>query len=100
MRVDEGLNLSVLPGRFAICRLAPNREIPQWALRSRPFLSITYTGDELSIVCRSDFVPPDVRCELDWAAIKVKGPLDFSLTGILASLTVPLADGGISIFAV
>jgi len=29
----------------------------------------------------------------------VEGPLDFSLTGILASLTGPLAREGISVFA-
>jgi len=30
----------------------------------------------------------------------VKGPLDFALTGILASLTGPLAEAGVSIFSV
>jgi hypothetical protein len=32
--------------------------------------------------------------------LKVEGPLDLSLTGILASLSAPLAEAGISIFAV
>jgi hypothetical protein len=31
--------------------------------------------------------------------LKVEGPLDFSLTGVLASLTAPLAREGISVFA-
>ena len=30
----------------------------------------------------------------------VVGPLDFSLTGILASLTASLAEAGISVFAI
>jgi hypothetical protein len=37
---------------------------------------------------------------MGWAAIKVHGPLDFSLTGILAALADPLAKSGIPIFAV
>jgi len=30
----------------------------------------------------------------------VNSPLDFSLSGILASLTAPLAEAGVSIFAI
>ena len=100
MSIDRPLNLSVLPGHFAICRLSPDQAIPQWALSNKAFLSITYTADELSIVCRSDVIPPDAQCEREWAAIKVQGPLDFSLTGTLASLAVPLAESRIPIFAV
>jgi hypothetical protein len=40
------------------------------------------------------------RIEPGWRAIKVAGPLDFSLTGILATLASPLAEAGISLFAV
>ncbi len=32
--------------------------------------------------------------------MKVEGPLDFSLTGVLASLAGPLARAGIPIFAI
>jgi hypothetical protein len=45
-------------------------------------------------------VPADVRCEPGWRALAVKGPLDFGLTGILASIAAPLAEAGISIFAI
>ena len=37
--------------------------------------------------------------EGNWACLVVKGILDFSLTGIIAGLTAPLAQAGISIFA-
>ena len=89
--------LSVLPETFAICRLAPATPIPKWALDS---FSITRTRDELSIVCAQRDVPAGIRCERDWRALKVDGTLDFALTGILASLAAPLADAGISIFAI
>jgi hypothetical protein len=35
-----------------------------------------------------------------WRAFEVAGPLDFALTGILSRLAQPLADAGVSLFAV
>ena len=93
----KSLTLSVLSDTFAICRLAASAPIPAWARGD--FLSITRTRDELSIVCAQSNVPAGIRCEHDWRALQVVGQLDFALTGILASLAAPLADAGISIFA-
>lgn len=93
------LKLSLLPGKFAVCRLEPDAAIPPWATNGR-FISITRTADELSVVCPQSNVPGHILSEDEWACLKVEGPLDFSLTGILASLTQPLAQAGISIFAV
>ena len=92
------LTLSVLPHAYAVCRLAPDAEVPIWA-SSGDICSITRTPDELSIVCAQNVVPADVLCERDWSCLKVVGPLDFALVGILSSLTAPLAEAGISIFA-
>lgn len=94
------MQLAVLPGRFAICRLLPSQNVPNWVWRDRTLLSVTYTADELSIVCASDNIPDDVQCERGWAAIKVRGPLDFALTGIIASLATPLTEAGIALFAI
>ncbi|MGN7485046.1 ACT domain-containing protein [Priestia megaterium] len=96
------MNLSVLPQKLAVLKLDPNQSIPEWALNHKEFASITYTGEELSIVCLQDDVPSEVEgieTSLDWQGIKVEGPLDFSLTGILSSLAAPLAEAKISIFA-
>lgn len=92
--------LMLLSPSLAVCRLAPDTEIPTWALQQRSLLSITYTDDELSIVCLAQVVPAGIRSEKDWRATKVQGPLDFSLTGILSSLATPLAAASIPIFAV
>ncbi|OGD22299.1 MAG: hypothetical protein A2W03_09430 [Candidatus Aminicenantes bacterium RBG_16_63_16] len=115
------LILSVLAGRYAICRLGANEAIPDWAQpalspgdafpawaplsNGRPgsdgrFISITRTGDELSIVCPGSFVPEAVRHDRGWRCLKVEGPLDLSLTGILAALLAPLAEARVNIFAV
>jgi len=94
------MKLVLVSPLLAVCRLAPDAEIPAWALQHRSLVSITYTDDELSIVCSAHGVPTNIRCEKDWKAIKVQGPLDFSLTGILASLATPLAAEGIPLFAI
>lgn len=93
------MQLTRLPGTFAICRLAPDAAVPSWVWRDRSLLSITYTADELSIVCPAASVPPDVQSEQPWSALKVAGPLDFALTGILSLLAAPLASAQIPIFA-
>jgi|SRR5215467_1593080 len=94
------MNLSILPHSLSIARLSPDQQIPELVWQDKTFLSITYTTDELSIVCSTSSVPADQSSEAGWVAIKVQGPLDFSLTGILSSLIGPLAASSIPIFAV
>lgn len=93
------LPLTLLPDHLAVCRLAPDAALPAWAA-GPGFVSITRTDEELSIVVRQDRVPGDVVAVGPWRALKVQGPLDFALTGVLAALTAPLADAGISLFAI
>jgi len=90
------LTLSILPEKLGICHFDKNSEIPEWA-KDINFCSITRTNDELSIVCPQTKIPAGVLAERNWRAFKVKGPLGFSLTGIVASLSRPLAKAKISI---
>jgi len=95
------LTLSLTSGRLAVCRLAPDAAVPTELLRAHPeFLSITRTADELSIVCPEELAPAGAKVQPGWRAFKVEGPLDFSLTGIMATLATPLATAKISLFAV
>jgi hypothetical protein len=110
----KNLTLSVMPGRYAICRLGPDDPVPDWAglepgrpsfastavPSSAEFLSVTRTAEELSVVCAESRVPQSVKCERGWRILKVEGPLDLSLTGIFAALAAPLAEARITIFAV
>jgi len=91
--------LLLLSEIFSICRLEKNAPMPEWALTGG-FFSITRTAEELSVVCPQDQVPPGILKQDGWKALQVEGPLDFSLTGVLASLTEPLAQEGISVFAI
>jgi uncharacterized protein len=95
----HSLKFSRLPGLFAICQLPANSDVPSWALQG-PFLSVTRTAEELSVVCPQEQIPTDVRHEGDWACLKLEGPFPFSQTGVLASFITPLSDQAISILAV
>jgi uncharacterized protein len=90
--------LTLVDGTLAICRLAPKAELPLWANASA-FLSVTRTPEELSVVCPETRVPDGTQAERGWRALKLEGPFDLSLTGILASVLDPLADANIGIFA-
>jgi uncharacterized protein len=92
-------DLRLLPHRFAVCRLAADAAVPAWATGGL-FTSITRTPDELSVVCAEGLAPEGTRCEGGWRIFQVAGPLDFSLTGVLAAIATPLAQAGVSIFAI
>jgi hypothetical protein len=93
------LTLTLLADTFAVCRLEAGTVVPHWAWMGE-IACVTRTRDELSIVCRAGLVPDDVVREGGWRCLKVKGPLDFALTGVFARIAQPLADAGISLFAV
>lgn len=91
-------NLILLPLRLAICRLAPQASIPA-SVTAGSFFSITRTADELSIVCPENLAPAEALQDPGWRALKLEGPFDLQLVGVLASVVAPLAEAGISVFA-
>jgi hypothetical protein len=99
VNIKSDIPLILLSERLAVCRLAPDTPYPEWA-RPGELLALVRTLYELSIVCQERFVPPEVKAERGWRALQVQGPLDFSLVGILASIAEPLANAGVSIFAI
>lgn len=92
------LRISLLDITVGVCRLSPQEDIPSWARQGKLF-SITNTREELSVLCEEKFIPAGLICERDWKVLKVEGPLDFTLIGILSRLSGLLAEAGISIFA-
>jgi hypothetical protein len=97
--MSRKFTLSLLPEVFAICQLAQDAAVPDWALAGN-FLSVTRTAEELSVVCPQTHVPAGVKSSPGWRGLKVEGPFDFSEIGIIASLAGPLADAGVSIFVI
>jgi hypothetical protein len=90
--------LTVLCERLAVCRLNPGDAIPS-GLAEHGFWSVTHTDQELSIVLPEADVPAGCSAEGGWRCLAVQGPLDLRLTGVLAALSAPLAEAGISLFA-
>jgi len=65
------------------------------------FFFLGKTDEELSLVCRTEDTPAETVAREDgWRGFRVRGVLDFSLTGILARLSAVLAEAKIGIFAV
>ena len=93
------LQLNILENPFTIHRFPANHGIPSQVYESQ-FYSISKTDEELSIVCNSTTQVNSEKSDTDWSCIKVEGPLDFSLTGILAKISTVLAKAEISIFAI
>ncbi len=93
------LELTLLPDRFAISRLAADAPIPGWATQGA-FFSITRTRDELSVVCELSRVPVGVQSQPGWRVFKVHGPFVLSEIGVLSALAAPLAAAEISLFVV
>lgn len=94
------LTLSVLPQKYAVCRLDPNGPIPYWALLGDDFISLTRTRAELSVACLQENVPNDVKASRGWRCARVEGPFDLGVSGVHVSLAIPLAQAGISILAI
>jgi hypothetical protein len=73
--------------------------MPWWAATSS-FLSFTRTADEDSLVCEEARLPEGLTAQRGLRALRVEGTLPFHLTGVLASLTTPLADADLPVFVV
>lgn len=92
------MTLDRLDGTLAVCRLGADAALADW-MWTGPVASVTRTEAELSVVCAEGSVPPGVRAERGWRALRVRGPLVFDLTGVLASLTAPIAEAGVPLFS-
>ncbi len=93
------LRLELLDEPFAIHRLSPLAKIPDEVF-DEAFFNIVKTEEELSIVCRNSLTLNSERCNQSWSCIKVSGPLELNMTGILAKISRVLAEERISIFAI
>ena len=100
--MPDRVTLELLSWRLAVCKIPPDArlDLPE---RFGEFWSYMVTPEERSLVCLTGLVekilPPGTQAETGWRALRVAGNLDFALVGILASIANPLAQAGVSIFA-
>ncbi len=91
------MTLMTLPYHFTVCKVATVQDIPF----ASDFCFVGKTDEELSVVCLTDHVPTETVAREDgWRAFRIEGILDFSLVGVLASISGTLAAAGIGLFAV
>lgn len=94
------LVIDVQPGDYAVVRLPADAPVPDGVLDPPGFASVTRTPAELSVVCREEHAPDVPNAAPGWRLLTVRGPLEFTLTGIMAALSGELAAAGVALFAV
>jgi hypothetical protein len=95
----ESLTLRVHHQPLSVVRLGGDDPPPAWLFAGPGIAAAVRRADELGGVCATERVPADVVSEDGWVALEVEGPLDFALTGILLAIAAPLAEAGVSIYA-
>jgi hypothetical protein len=90
--------LEILYDQYTICRLDAAAQVPAWAKGA--FVSVSRSDEELSVVCPQVNVPAQIPSERDWRCLRVEGPLNMSMVGVIASLTSLLATAKISVFVI
>jgi hypothetical protein len=93
------MELAVMTQELAVCRLEEHEPVPEWAWRGE-LVSITRARGELSLVCGAGAVPDSAKAERGWRALVVTTAMDFSVTGVAASITGPLAEAGVSVLPI
>ena len=97
--MPASLSLRLHPQPLSVVRLSGAEPPPAWVFAGPGIAAAVRREGELGVVCATERVPAGVTREDGWVALEVEGPLDFALTGILLALAEPLAQAGISIYA-
>lgn len=91
------MEIEIIDAELSICKVMDYSQ----ANLNGDFCFTGKTNEENSLVCKTSSVPPNVIArDDDWRAFRIKGELDFSLTGILSRISSILAENKIGIFAV
>ena len=94
------LTVQVRQGGYTVLRLPEDGPAPAALLAAtNGLVSVTRTKDELSVVCPAELAVPADHVEAGWRLLTVRGPFEFTLTGIMAALAGALAAAGVPLFA-
>lgn len=93
------MKLNISDKEYTIHRLEPGTGIPDVVLDSDIYF-VGKTDEELSIVCDSGICLDSPKSVEGWSYMKIDGPLDFNLQGILSDISEVLAKNCISICAI
>lgn len=93
------MHLKLLADSFAILKLPQPQTFPSWLAGVVPFF-VAQTEDEFSVMCPQQHIPSAVTANRDWRCLRAHGDLAFDEIGVVARLSKPLADAGLSLFLV
>ncbi|MBM0232128.1 ACT domain-containing protein [Micromonospora sp. STR1_7] len=94
------LDIALLPGEYAVCRLAADAALPDElsnGLDRADVVTVSWTADGISVICPTDRVPAQAVVETVWRCLRVVGPADLAGTGTLSALVDPLAEARVSV---
>ncbi|KAF9778170.1 ACT domain-containing protein [Thelephora terrestris] len=98
----KAFHLSLLPNIYFVKQLPELSGTTLSLLNGQGFFSITRTPEEYSVVGevtddpQVQFLSEGVPL---WRCIKIAGPMDPAITGVMCNFTIPLKAAGIPIFA-
>ena len=98
MSMHRRLRLMAHPWRLVVERLPPETPLRD-AVATLPdtgFVAVVRSAESVTLVREARGGDVGVV----WRALEIAGPFAFSETGVLAALAAPLAEAGVSIFAV
>jgi uncharacterized protein len=96
------MELKLLGEEYAVCRMPAGSPLPAGLATLAAegcVISVTWTPEEVSVLCPAVHAPSGAVVETPWRCLRVAGPVNLALTGILASIVSPLAEARVNIFA-
>jgi len=95
----EKMHLCLLPDLFGVMKLPPPQAFPAWLNQATIFF-LAQTEDEYSIMCPQTYISAGVDYVGGYRCLRVDGDLAFDEIGVVARVSKPLADAGLSLFVV
>ncbi|MFI5612847.1 ACT domain-containing protein [Amycolatopsis sp. NPDC051903] len=95
------LAIDVRPGDYSVVRLPAGAAVAPGLLdpAGPGLVSVTRTPEELSVICPTGREPAGGTVEHGWRLMSVRGPLEFTLTGVISALASELAAAGVALFS-
>jgi hypothetical protein len=93
------MQLRLLSDLFGVLKLTPPQAFPAW-LDGASMFFVAQTEDEYSIMCPQKIIPQDITFNAGYRCLRVDGDLAFDEIGVVARVSKPLADAGLSLLLV
>ncbi len=100
LTAGNSMNIVLLPDKYSIYKFENDHALPDWIFSS-DFYSITKTKEEISVVAvKTDPDPKGIIFNSDWRILKIAGPMDLSLVGVIAEISAILRIEKVPVFIV